>query len=109
MFGGDVHYGKLHAKFLMGDTVGFVGTSNFDYRSILYNNEVGFFYRHPEAHADLNGIFDDLKETAYRWGSPEWLEMRRKVMDKGGIKGLGTRNQRRVYKLLGKTGLIWQI
>ncbi|MDH3987061.1 MAG: phospholipase D-like domain-containing protein, partial [Gammaproteobacteria bacterium] len=28
---GDEHYGKLHAKFLIGGDIGFVGTANFDY------------------------------------------------------------------------------
>jgi phosphatidylserine/phosphatidylglycerophosphate/cardiolipin synthase-like enzyme len=110
MFGnGDKHYGKLHAKFLIGDEIGFVGTSNFDYRSILYNNEMGFFYRNEQAHENLNDIFESLKDTSYRWGSPEWLQMRKAVMDKGGMKAWGTRKQRFLYKMLKKTGFIWLI
>jgi phosphatidylserine/phosphatidylglycerophosphate/cardiolipin synthase-like enzyme len=110
MFGnGDKHYGKLHAKFLIGDEVGFVGTSNFDYRSLLYNNEMGFFYRNEQAHVNLNDIFESLKDTSYRWGSPEWLEMRKAVIDKGGMKSWGTRKQRFLYKMLKKTGFIWLI
>jgi putative cardiolipin synthase len=110
MFGhGDKHYGKLHAKFILGDEIGFVGTSNFDYRSLLYNNEMGFFYKNEQVQENLNAIFDWLRESSYRWGSPEWLQMRKAVMEKGGIKAWGTKKQRTIFKLLKKTGLIWLI
>lgn len=105
--GGDTDYGKLHAKFIITDAYGFVGTSNFDYRSRLYNNESGFFFRSEELLADLNREFDILIEHAYRWGSPEWLEMRRQLREQGGKKGKAVRKQRRQYKLLKNTGLIW--
>jgi len=104
---GDKHYGKLHAKFLIGDEIGFVGTSNFDYRSILYNNEMGFFFRNEKTLQDLKDIFEYLKEISYRWGSPEWLEMRKAMMETKGMKACGTRKQRTIYKLLKKTGFIW--
>ena len=42
--GGTDHYGKLHPIFNTGNEYGFVGTSNFDYRSRLFNNVMGFFY-----------------------------------------------------------------
>ena len=106
---GSEHYGKLHAKFLMGDEIGFVGTSNFDYRSILYNNEMGFFFRDEQTHRKLGEIFEYLKETSYRWGSPEWLELRKAVMSSKGMKAWGTRKQRSIYKLLKKTGFIWLV
>ena len=48
LLGGDTYYGKLHAKFIIGEHIGFIGTSNFDYRSNLYNNELGFLYRSPD-------------------------------------------------------------
>ena len=76
---GTVDYGKLHAKFIFGEKVGFIGTSNFDYRSNLYNNEMGFFYQDDELHNDLVKIFDLLKSTSYRWGTPEWLQMRKRA------------------------------
>ncbi len=41
--GGTVTYGKLHAKFWVAEPYGFVGTSNFDYRSRLHNSEMGYF------------------------------------------------------------------
>ena len=34
-FGGEVDYGKLHGKFVVVEHGGFVGTTNFDYRSQL--------------------------------------------------------------------------
>lgn len=107
--GGTIHYGKLHAKYFMGIDAGFVGTANFDYRSRLYNNEMGFFYSGDAVHADLDAIFDDLIAKSYRWGSPEWLEMRQKVRDKGGIKGQSTSSQRSIFKTLRATGADWLI
>lgn len=107
--GGGVHYGKLHAKYITGGEYGFVGTSNFDYRSRLYNNEMGFFYENEELSKDLDEIFELLKSTSYRWGTPEWLEMRRKVMAKKGIKSWMVRHQRGLYKFMKATGLDWLI
>ena len=107
--GGTEQYGKLHAKYFMGINAGFVGTANFDYRSRLYNNEMGFFYSGDAVHAELDAIFDDLIASSYRWGSPEWLEMRQKVRDKGGIKGQSTKSQRSIFKTLRATGADWLI
>lgn len=104
---GTAEYGKLHAKFIIGDDVGFIGTANFDYRSRLFNNEMGFFYENAQVHEELNGIFDMLKETSYRWGSPEWLQMRREVMKISGMKGWSTRKQRSIFKFMRATGLDW--
>ena len=106
---GGEHYGKLHAKFLIGDDVGFVGTANFDYRSRLFNNEMGFFLKNPDLLGDLDAVFELLKAKSYRWGSPEWLQMRRQVMELGGMKGWSTRNQRGIFKFLRATGLDWLI
>jgi len=105
--GGTRSYGKLHAKFFFGDEFGFVGTSNFDYRSRLYNNEMGFYYLDPALCHDLNEIFDELKASSLRWGSEEWLEMRNRLIASGGFKGFTTGRQRGLYKFLKGTGLIW--
>ncbi len=104
---GSVHYGKLHAKYFTGNKAGFVGTANFDYRSRLFNNEMGFFYQSDAVQQDLIDIFEDLKAGSYRWGTPEWLEMRKQVMALGGMKGWSTRNQRPVFKFMRATGLDW--
>jgi len=106
---GKQHYGKLHAKFIAGDDIGFIGTTNFDYRSRLFNNEMGFFYHDEQLHDDLLEVFEQLKATSYRWGTPEWLEMRRQVMKVKGIKGWSTRHQRGIFKFLRATGLDWLI
>lgn len=105
--GGDRNYGKLHAKFLMADNIGFIGTTNFDYRSRLYNNEMGFFFDDPGLAADVHAGFDDLVASSYLWGSPEWFELRKQVMEKGGIKGSSTKSQRGLYKFFHNTGIIW--
>jgi phosphatidylserine/phosphatidylglycerophosphate/cardiolipin synthase-like enzyme len=107
--GGNTHFGKLHAKYITGGQYGFVGTSNFDYRSRLYNNEMGFFFDDAELSNDLEEIFEQLKATSYRWGTPEWLEMRRKVMAKKGMKSWMVRHQRGLYKFMKATGLDWLI
>jgi len=105
LLGGSTHYGKLHAKFLFDDEFGFVGSSNFDYRSRLYNNEMGFFYLSREVSQDLARDFETLKSISYRWGSSKWLEMRKAVMATGTSKARTTRTQRELYKILRSTGL----
>jgi phosphatidylserine/phosphatidylglycerophosphate/cardiolipin synthase-like enzyme len=106
-FGGEVEYGKLHGKYIVSADWGFVGTTNFDYRSRLYNNEMGFLF-------ESQGLADDMREntkylngTSYLWGSPEWLEMRKQLMALKGSKGSAARKQRGIYKTLKKTGLIY--
>ena len=98
--GGDRYYGKLHAKFIVGDRTGFVGTSNFDYRSILYNNEMGFFYQSDGVRDDAVKVFEQLKSTSLRWGTPEWLEMRRKTMESDSDKAGPARKQRGIYNTM---------
>ncbi|HMN45875.1 MAG TPA: phospholipase D-like domain-containing protein [Povalibacter sp.] len=105
--GGAESYGKLHAKFIMVDGAGFVGTHNFDYRSRVFNNEFGFYFQSDALHRDLNAEFERLKSRSYLWGTPEWLELRRKTMDHGGMKGYTTRHQRGLYKIVKATGLMW--
>jgi putative cardiolipin synthase len=107
LLGGPQSYGKLHAKYFFSDDVGFVGTANFDYRSRLYNNEMGFFFRSPELLAYLKEDFELLRSKSYLWGSPEWLEMRNEVMGLSGMKGMTTRKQRSFYRFLKSTGLYW--
>ena len=107
LFGGDYHHSKLHAKYIVTDTTGFVGTSNFDYRSRLYNSEMGYFFDSAELAKDLAENTAYLISLSYRWGSPEWLEMRRQLMELGGKRGYTVRHQRGIYKTIKNTGLIW--
>jgi putative cardiolipin synthase len=104
---GEASYGKLHAKFFLENEIGFVGTTNFDYRSRLYNSEMGYFFKSEPLAKELNEAFDHLVEMSCLWGSPEWLELRRKTRDIGGMKGFSTKHQRKVYKTLKVTGLHW--
>ncbi|WP_163134564.1 phospholipase D-like domain-containing protein [Agarivorans sp. Alg241-V36] len=106
--GGSKHYGKLHAKFMLFDDGAFVGTTNFDYRSLLYNNEVGFFLKSEAFVEELEREFELLKSQSVRWGSEEWLEMRQLIREQGGRKGRTTEKQRRIFKRLHDTGLIYQ-
>ena len=102
---GTEHYGKLHAKFIVGEKVGFIGTSNFDYRSNLYNNEMGFFFRDDDLHKDLVEIFELLKSTSYRWGTPEWLQMRKQLMAGDSKKAGPARKQRFWFKTTRALGI----
>jgi len=95
---GTASYGKLHAKFIVGEKEAFIGTSNFDYRSMLYNNEMGFFIADSPLRDDLVADFEWLKAQSYRWGSPEWLEMRRQLMASHGDKASHARKQRIIFK-----------
>lgn len=104
---GSRNYGKLHAKIYIESDLGFVGTTNFDYRSRLYNNEMGFFFLDEGLAADVHRSIDELIGISYRWGSPQWLQLRREVMGLKGLKGSSTRNQRRWYRMFKKTGIIW--
>ena len=106
-FGGHHHYPKMHAKYVVGDKIGFVGTSNFDYRSRLYNNEMGFFFNDPELLAEIVENTDYLISLSYRWGSPEWLEMRDRMREWSGMKAWTVRHQRGIYKSIKNTGLMW--
>lgn len=105
--GGPEPYGLLHAKFFFSNELGFVGTSNFDYRSRLYNSEMGFYFADIDATAALQREFEHLKSRSLRWGSPEWLGMRQQLMGSDAKGSFTTRHQRRYYKLMKATGLIW--
>jgi len=107
IFGGDIAFGKQHGKYIVSDNIGFVGTTNFDYRSRLYNNEMGFFFKSEPLASDIRKNTELLMGLSYRWGSPEWLEMRKQLMQQKGMKASMTRNQRTVYKTLKATGLQW--
>ena len=109
ILGGDAHYGKLHAKFILTDAVAFVGTTNLDYRSRLYNNEMGYFLSGEEVKDGLLEIFEELKQDSYLWGSPEWLEMRDQLRRTGTSKGGRAHRQRKTYDSLRNSGLKWQI
>ena len=105
--GGEVDYGKLHGKYILTNKMGFLGTSNFDYRSRLFNNEMGFFFVSEGLAAAVNADFERLKRKSYLWGSPDWLEMRRRLVDQGGMKGWTTRHQSTLFRFLRATGLKW--
>jgi phosphatidylserine/phosphatidylglycerophosphate/cardiolipin synthase-like enzyme len=105
LLGGPTQYGKLHAKFITGENGGFIGTSNFDYRSNLYNNEMGYFFRGKKLRQDLADSFELLKATSYRWGTPEWLQMRKELMQADTKKSGPARKQRGIYKTVKALGL----
>lgn len=107
LLGGDKIYGKLHAKFFFSENIGFVGTSNFDYRSRLYNNEMGFYFSDKKTTDRLLEEFERLKSISLPWGTSEWLDMRKKLVQGGGGKGFTTKTQRARFNVMKFTGLIW--
>lgn len=107
ILGGDKEYGKLHAKFFFSNAFGFVGTSNFDYRSRLYNNEMGYYFYDEKVSEQLLKSYDQLKSISLRWGSPEWLAMRQAVFTKDTVKTRTSRSQRTRFKIMKNSGLIW--
>ncbi len=107
LLGGSKHYGKLHAKFILGEQVGFIGTSNFDYRSNLYNSEMGYFFKSPELRQDLLKHFEWLKSNSYRWGTPEWLQMRKELMAGDSKKSGSVRKQRGIYNTIKFFGIVY--
>ncbi len=107
LFGGDTEYPNQHGKYIVTDDVGFVGTTNFDYRSRLYNNEMGFLFVSRSLADDVRENTAYLMSLSYRWGSPEWLEMRAILMEQKGSKAKMTRKQRSTYRFLKGTGLKW--
>jgi hypothetical protein len=70
---------------------------------------MGFFFVDEDLAADIHASFEDLIKISYRWGSPEWFQLRKAVMELKGMKGRSTRNQRRYYNFFKKTGIIWYL
>ena len=51
--------------------------------------------------------FELLKSKSLLWGSPEWLEMRKRTAELKGFKGTTTKRQRKLYRFLRGSGLKW--
>jgi hypothetical protein len=66
---------------------------------------MGFFYKGRNVSNELASVFEQLKATSYRWGTPEWLEMRKKVMESDSSKASPARKQRGIYKTVRALGL----
>ena len=60
-----------------------------------------------EIAADVKANTEYLIGVSYKWGSPEWLEMRKRLMAQDDRKASTTRKQRGLYKTLKNTGLQW--
>ena len=87
--GGNIAYGKLHAKFaLIDDEVLLVGTSNLDPRSRYLNSELGVFFKGKDGKSskELNAFFDDLVSKSYEWGSDDWKALREHKNNKISLK-----------------------
>ena len=66
---------------------------------------MGFFFRSEELVKDLAENTDYLIGLSYRWGSPEWLEMRQRMLEMEGAQASKVKKQRGLYKTMKKTGL----
>lgn len=59
---------SLHTKaFVVDGRAGFVGSFNFDPRSVNLNTEMGVLFEHAELAGDLNGHFANLATSAASW------------------------------------------
>ena len=68
---------------------------------------MGFFIEDPQLIKDLNEVFDWFKATSYRWGTPEWLQMRKELMKGDSKKASPARKQRAMYKTIKGLGIIY--
>jgi hypothetical protein len=68
---------------------------------------MGFYFKDDELYQDMSKVFEELKANSYLWGSPEWLEMRKKVTAQDNLKASTTRNQRSPFKTLRNTGMAY--
>ncbi|NOR43617.1 MAG: hypothetical protein GQ572_09805 [Gammaproteobacteria bacterium] len=50
-------------------------------------------------------VFNELKATSYRWGTPEWLKMRSELMDGDSKKSRPARKQRTLFKTMRGPGI----
>jgi hypothetical protein len=66
---------------------------------------MGFFYQDDGMRNDLVEIFELLKSTSYRWGTPEWLQMRRLLIDSDSKKAGPARKQRTWFKATRALGI----
>jgi putative cardiolipin synthase len=59
---------SLHAKLMASDRQGmFVGSFNFDQRSLYINNEIGIVFHEPEIAAQASAEFDaNIDKVAFR-------------------------------------------
>jgi hypothetical protein len=64
-----------------------------------------FFYQDDALRDDLIEVFELLKSTSLRWGTPEWLETRRKTMESNSKKAGAARKQRGTYKTVRGLGM----
>ena len=69
--------------------------------------EMGFFFKDPQMINDLKEVFDWLKATSYRLGTPEWLQMRKELMTGDNKKAGSARKQRGMYKTMKGLGIIY--
>lgn len=80
ILGGDIEYGKLHAKFAVIDNKkSLVMTSNLDPRSRSLNSEVGVSIEGLEKHSktalELTERVEYLESLSHKYGSREWKEL----------------------------------
>src|SRR5690606_10613147 len=59
---------SLHTKaFVVDGRCGFVGSFNFDPRSVSLNTEMGILFENPELTGEINGHFAQLTTSAASW------------------------------------------
>jgi hypothetical protein len=61
---------------------------------------MGFTVNGREIHQGMVEVFEWLKSASYRWGTPEWLQMREELMEADTKKSGPARKQRTIFNSL---------
>lgn len=65
-----MHHGKA---MIADDTVGFIGSVNFTYRSFFINDEAGVVFHDPTMIGELKSIFEDLRQRSVKLTEKDYL------------------------------------
>lgn len=65
-----MHHGKA---MVADDVVGFIGSTNFTYRSFFINDEAGIVFYEESMIRELNNIFEDLRKTSMKLTEKNYL------------------------------------
>ena len=99
---------SLHTKaFTVDGRIGFVGSMNFDPRSIFLNSEMGVVFEHPELASEIHAVFADETSPAKSYrvaleaGRIVWLDME----PGGAVRTLREEPQAGVWRRLAATAI----
>ncbi len=65
----------FHMKAVRVDDEFWIGSHNFDFRSIRLNSEVGAWMNSPQGHLEIGKAIAEIDRYSVEWGSPAWLNI----------------------------------